>query len=108
MNLLEQIGAQALLNTLMSIQINQEQMMSKQTELQNALTDLKAAVAEQNAAQVAKLTEIADDVEFLRDKMAEGSITPENIETATKAAADLRASVAALKAYDAEIGRAHV
>lgn len=94
MTLLEQIGAQSLLNTL-------ERIMSKQTELQNALTDLKNAVAEQNAAQVAKLTEIADDVEFLRDQMAEGSITPANIETATKAAADLRASVAALKAYDA-------
>lgn len=100
-NLLEKLGACVLLDYLKSISTNQEKMMATVTELRAALDTLTAKVAVLNTTASEKLSAVQADVAYLRDVIAAGTPTADDVAKANAAVANIQSVVDALKAFDA-------
>lgn len=86
---------------LSTIATNQEKMMATLDELRAAHTNLAAKVAELNSTTAAKLTAVAADVTYLRDQIAAGAVSQEDVAKANAAVAGIQSVISALSAFDA-------
>lgn len=101
MTKLSKFGALALLEKLNTIISNQEKTMSAIDDLRAAHTALSTKVAELTTTTSAALTAVAADVTYLRNQIAAGTVTPEDVAKATGAVASLQTIIDSMKSFDA-------
>jgi predicted RecB family endonuclease len=94
-------GALALLEKLNTIIFNQEKTMAAIDDLRAAHAALTAKVAELTSTTAASLTAIAADVTYLRNQIASGTVTADDVAKAAGAVTALQSAIDALKAFDA-------
>ena len=98
---LSKFGALVLLEKLNTILKNQEMTMAAIDDLRAAHTALTTKVSELTATTSAALTAIAADVTYLRNQIASGTVSVDDVAKANAAVSSLQGVVDALKAFDA-------
>lgn len=98
---LSKFGSLALLEKLNLIISNQEKTMAVIDDLRAAHAALTTKVSELTSTTSAALSAITADVTYLRNQIAAGTVTPEDVARATAAVTALQSTVDALKAFDA-------
>lgn len=79
----------------------QGEIMSAIDELRAAHTALTAKVNELTSTTAASLTAIAADVTYLRNQIAAGTVTADDVAKANSTVSAIQTSIDALKAFDA-------
>ncbi len=90
-----------LFDQLKTIIQNQEKTMSAIDELRAAHAALTAKVAELTTTTVTVLTGVAADVTYLRNQIAAGTVTADDVAKANSTVSAIQTSIDALKAFDA-------
>ncbi len=80
---------------------NQEKQMAAIDDLRAAHAALNAKVAELTSTTAASLAAVAADVTYLRNQIASGTVTADDVAKAAAAAASLQGVIDSLKAFDA-------
>ena len=101
MGALSEFGGLVLFDQLKMLNQNQEKIMAAIDDLRAAHTALTAKVTELTSTTAASLTAIAADVTYLRNQIASGMVTADDVAKATSAVTSLQSVVDALKAFDA-------